>query len=140
MLNLVVLIGTMTVTSYISDVSQTDSSPWHTSTGERVSVRGAAVSRDKLCGACRKLHKRCKRPDNPTKLHYDDLLYVEDIGYRFINDVMGTYKTSRVNGKVVKTKQLNWIDLWVDGKAQERAFHKKHGIKQHRIWKVQEIQ
>lgn len=136
MLSLVVLIGTMTVTSYISTPSQTDSTPWHTSTGERVSVRGVAISQDRLCAACRKLHKRCARPDNPTKIHYGDLLYIEDVGYRFVNDVMGKYSVTKDGKMIVKHKQDNWLDVWVDGKKQERAFHKKNGIKQHKIYLI----
>ncbi len=139
MLNLVVLIGTMTVTSYVSVPQQTDSSPFRTSTGERVSVHGVAISRDRLCGACRKLHKRCARPDNPTKLHYGDLLYVEDVGYRFINDVMGKYSSTREGKRIIKHKQNNWLDIWVDGKAEERIFHKTHGIKQHKIYLIRAI-
>ena len=134
----VTLVGNLTLTSYRSVPNQTDSSPYHTSTGERVSLSGAAVSQDLLCGACRKLHGRCERPDNSTKVHYGDCLYSEVFGFRIINDCMG--KTSR---RVVKTKngtktvfykQNEWVDVWVSDLKGERTFHKKFGINKHKVY------
>lgn len=117
-------IGNLTATSYRSVTAQTDSSPFHTSTGERVSAYGVAVSQDLLCGACKKLHKRCKQPDNMTKLHYGDLLYVQGVGYKFVNDLMNK-------------RHKNRIDIWVPSYKDEKLFHKKYGIKKQKVWRVQ---
>lgn len=142
-MNLIVVtlfIGNLTLTSYRSVPSQTDSSPFHTSTGERVSISGAAISQDLLCGACRKLHKRCQYPTVGSKLHYGDVLYVEHVGFRVINDCMGLYNTRRVKvgntTKKVFSKQNKWLDIWVSTYEDERNFHRKYGITQHKVWLV----
>jgi len=86
-----VFIGNVTLTSYRSVHSQTDSSPWITSIGERVTIRGCAISQDLL---------------QSGKIKYGDLLYIEGYGYRFANDTMN-----------VRLK--NSIDLWVTTKQEE---------------------
>lgn len=115
------LIGHLTVTSYEAKQEQTDSSPFNTSTGERVRSGGVAISRDLLCGACRRLHHRCKRPDNPTHLHYGDWLYVEGYGFREVNDVMGAYTTQKVHGKKIRIPIRHHIDLFVWTWKEEHA-------------------
>lgn len=114
-------IGNMVVTSYEPRKEQTDSTPFNTSTGERVRSGGVAISRDLLCGACRKLHHRCLRPDNLSKLHYGDWLYIEGYGYRQINDVMGAYTTQRVHGKKVRIPIKRHIDIFVWTWKEEHA-------------------
>jgi len=101
-----VFIGTMTVTSYRSIPNQTDNSPWHTSTGERVTIRGCAVSRDLLKA-------------NGGPLEYGDLIYVEGFGYRFVNDTMNK-------------RMKQHIDLWVPTYSEER----KVGITSGKIYLV----
>ncbi len=139
----VILLGSLVVTSYRSVPEATDSTPFNTSTGEIVSRAGVAVSQDLLCKACRRLHKRCKRPDNSTKLHYGDCLFIEDAGFKIINDCMGLVKHERVKTKRgikrVYTKQLNWIDEWVPSYKEEHEFHKKYGVNKHRVWLIKEI-
>ncbi len=115
------LIGNLTVTSYRPILEQTDSTPFNTSTRERVRAGGVAVSRDLLCGACRRLHKRCKHPDNLTKLHYGDWLYIEKYKYRQINDVMGDYTIQKVRGKKKKILIRNHIDIFVWTYKEEKA-------------------
>lgn len=136
----IVFIGNLTFTSYQSVPNQTDSTPFHTSTGERVFNGGAAISQDRLCGACRKLHKRCQRPENPTKIHYGDCLYLEGIGFRIVNDCMGKFKRYKIRTKDGKRtlfkKQTNWIDVWVPSQAAEKEFHKSKGIRQYKVWLV----
>ena len=125
-----VLIGELTVTSYRSIPAQTDSTPFHTSTGE---PGGAAVSRDLLCGACRKLHKRCRHPEYAKKLHYGDWLYVDGYGFRFINDVMGKTSTTKVNGRRHKRIITNQIDIWVSSYKEEKIV----GFSKLKVYKIQ---
>lgn len=113
------LLGNLTVTSYQSLIKDTDSTPFNTSTGEHVHSGGVAISRDLLCGACRRLHHRCKRPDNPTKLHYGDWLYIKGHGFYQINDVMNYRKWDKKTKKWYPIKQA--IDLWVPNYKSEHA-------------------
>lgn len=135
-----IVVGNLLVTSYRSVPNQTDSSPYNTATGERTSMSGVAVSQDLLCGACLKKHRRCDHPELPDKVHYGDLLYIQDVGFRIANDCMGKYQHYRVltkNGtRIIQTKQLRWLDVFVDKLEDEQAFHKKHGITRHEVWKV----
>jgi 3D (Asp-Asp-Asp) domain-containing protein len=93
-----IFIGNLTVTSYRSVIEQTDSSPYSTSIGERVTIRGCAVSQDLLQNGV---------------VHYGDLVYIESYGFRFINDSMN-----------VRIK--NSIDLWVQTKAEEKKIGTRH--------------
>ncbi len=96
------------------------------------------MSRDLLCGACRKLHRRCKRPDYEAKIHYGDWLYVQEIGFLRVNDVMGDYTTQRINGRKVRIPIRQHIDAWVGGLSEERAFHKKWKGKTVELYRVKE--
>lgn len=128
-----VLIGELTVTSYRSVPQQTDSTPYHTSTGAGVEPGGVAVSRDLLCGACRKLHKRCAHPEYEKKLHYGDWLYVKGYGFRFVNDCMSNTSSIRVKGRVKKRLIRNQIDLWVRTYKEEKSV----GVKKLEVYKIQ---
>ena len=129
-----VLVGQLTVTSYRSVKDQTDSTPFHTSTNERVQPGGVAVSRDLLCGACRKLHKRCRHPEYVKKLHYGDWLYVETYGFRFINDCMGETKLVKTKTKRYRKVIKNQIDIWVKTYKEERSVQ----VKKLNVYKVRE--
>lgn len=113
------LIGNLAVTSYRAVPAQTDSTPFRTSTGEKVRAGGCAISRDLLCGACRKLHRRCNHPEYGKKLHYDNWLYIDGFGYRQINDVMGAYSIQRVKGKKVRIPIVSHVDIFVEKWAEE---------------------
>lgn len=119
------LIGTLTVTSYRSIPAQTDSTPYHTSTGAHVEPGGVAISRDLLCGACRKLHRRCKHPEYQKKIHYGDWLYISGYGFRFVNDCMSNTSTIRVKGKLKKRLIRNQIDIWVRNYQDEKSVNVK---------------
>lgn len=125
-----VLIGNLTITSYRSVKEQTDSSPFYTSTNEKVRAGGCAISRDLLCGACRKLHHRCKHPEYGKKLHYGEWLYIDRYGFRQINDVMGaaqhySVKTSRGRKHLfIPIKQA--LDIWVEKWSEEHSVNVKH--------------
>ena len=127
------LIGNLTVTSYRSVPAQTDSTPYHTSTGAHVEPGGVAVSRDLLCGACRKLHKRCARPEYQKKIHYGDWLFVEGYGFRFVNDCMSNTSSIRVKGKKKKRIITNQIDLWVSSYKEEKSVN----VKKLNVYKIQ---
>lgn len=128
-----VLVGELTVTSYRSVPNQTDSTPYHTSTNAMVEPGGVALSRDLLCGACRKLHKRCAHPEYQKKIHYGDWLFVEDYGFRFVNDCMSDTSTIRVKGKKKKRIITNQIDLWVRSYKEEKSV----GVKKLNVFKIQ---
>lgn len=138
-----VFIGSLTFTSYRSVPEQTDSTPYHTSTGAKVYSGGIAISQDRLCGACRRLHRRCEHPENPTKIHYGDCLYLEGVGFKIVNDCLAKfsrYKIRTKNGtKTLFKKQENWLDVWVPTLADEKKFHKTKGIRQYKVWLIKEL-
>lgn len=101
-----ILIGSLQVTAYRSVPQQTDSSPFTTSIGERVTIRGCAVSQDLLS-------------KNGGPFNYGDLLYIEGVGFRFVNDTMN-----------VRNKKH--IDLWVPTYQEE----KKIGVSTKKVWLV----
>lgn len=125
-----VLIGKLTITSYRAVPDQTDSTPYYTSTNEHVRAGGCAVSRDLLCPACKALHRRCSHPENPTKIHYGDWLYVRGYGYRQANDVMGLrehywIRTSAGRRRMFKTIRRQ-IDLFVGTWKEEHSVNVRH--------------
>ncbi len=119
-----VLIGNLIVTSYRSVKNQTDASPFYTSTGERTSPDGVAISQDLLCPACKKLHARCKNPTGII-LHYGDWVYIKFVGLKRVNDVMNK-------------RYKNRMDVWVETLAEEKKFHKQFGDVKLEVHKVQE--
>lgn len=131
-----VLVGKLTITSYRAVPEQTDSTPYYTSTNEHVRAGGCAISRDLLCPACRKLHRRCNHPDNTTKLHYGDWLYIDGYGYRQVNDVMGAYSVERVHGKKVRTPLVRRIDIFVWTWKQEHSV----GVRDADVFNVKETE
>ncbi len=105
-----IFVGTMTVTSYRSIPTQTDDSPFYTSIGEHVNVHGVAVSRDLL-----------DRWGGP--IHYGDVIFIEDVGYKVVNDTMHERWTNRV-------------DVWVETLDKEHRFYSKFKNKQLKVWIV----
>ena len=118
-----ILIGNFIVTSYRSVPNQTDKSPFYTSTGERTSPDGIAISQNLLCSTCLKLHRRCKHLDGDKRIHYGDWLLVEDIGLKRVNDVMNKRFTDR-------------MDIWVATKKEEHNHHKKYKFNKLKVYKV----
>lgn len=103
-----VFVGNLTVTSYRSVPSQTDDSPFFTSIGERVNGSGIAVSQDLL---------------KSGKVHYGDVLFVEGVGWKVVNDCMNV-------------RHKNAIDIWLETREQEVAFQNKWRSGKVRVWKV----
>lgn len=104
-----VLITKIVVTSYRSVPAQTKphGCEW-TSIGERCNAHGVAVSQDLLA-------------KNGGPLHYGDLVYIEGVGFKFVNDCMNARWTNRA-------------DVWVQTYAEEKKF----GTRITRIWLVKE--
>lgn len=136
---LLVLVGKLTTTSYRAVKNQTDSSPFYTSTGEKVRAGGCAVSRDLLCGACRKLHHRCGHPEYATRLHYGQWLYIDRYGFRQVNDVMGKathYKVrTKVGRKVLFCPIRRAVDIFVEKWSEEHSV----GVRHLEVFKVGDI-
>ncbi len=107
-----IIIGSLQVTSYRSVYSQTDNTPYNTSTGEHVSPDGVAISQDMLCPICKKEHKRCKNPSK-SEIHYNDWLYIQGVGLKRVNDVMNK-------------RHKNHLDVWVSSLDEEKTFFKEH--------------
>lgn len=105
-----IFIGNLTPTAYRSVPEQTDSTPFHTATGERVHNRGVAVSRDLL-----------KRWGGP--LDYGDLLYIEGVGYKFVFDTMNE-------------RHKNRIDIWKATHKEEQEFDRKFRGKKLKVYLV----
>lgn len=135
-----VFIGNLTLTSYRSVPGQTDDTPNITSIGEKTSIAGVAVSQDLLCPACLKLHRRCDHPEVAGHIHYGDCLFIESVGLRVANDVMGKYKHYSVKTKDgikrLKYKQLNWLDIWMTSYKDEHDFHTRNGFNKHPVYIV----
>ena len=109
------------MTSYRSVESQTDDSPFITSTGERVHKHGVAVSRDLLCPYSYGASKFHSKKDCPfsEKIHYGDWLYVPHYGIKVVNDTMNERIT-------------NGIDLWVPSYEEE----KKVGVRKLKVYVI----
>jgi hypothetical protein len=133
-----IFIGVLTITSYRATPSQTkpectDNDNCETATGEKVHEGGIAVSRDLLCPDCRRLHKRCSKPEDKRFVHYGDWIFIGKYGYRQVNDVMGPYQTARVHGKVRHIPIVQHIDIFVATKAEEKAV----GVKHLPVWEIE---
>lgn len=131
------LVGKLTITSYRSIPQQTDDSPLYTSTNQHVYKGGCAISRDLLCKACRRLHHRCKRPDDRRYIHYGDYLYVQGHGIVQVNDVMGAvehYTVRTKGGKKIRFHTIrNQIDIWCASYAEE----KRYGVSKVFVWRLE---
>lgn len=82
-----------TVTSYRSVPAQTDSTPFHTSIGERTHPGGCAVSPDLLHSVA----------------PYGTYLFIEGVGICRVNDT-------------THPRHRNLIDIWVPSYQAEKAF------------------
>lgn len=102
-------LGEFTVTAYRSIPEQTDSSPWRTSIHQRVNENGIAVSQDLLAAGI---------------VHYGDVVYLEGIGYKIVNDCMN-----------IRHKQR--FDIWVPTHKLEKEFHDAYKGKKIKIWLIQ---
>lgn len=107
---LAVYIATVTPTAYQPIPAQTDNTPLIAANGKMVHSDGIAVSRD--------LHKRWG-----GQLDFGDLVYIEGIGYKIVNDTMNE-------------RHRNAIDILVRTHREEAAFWKQWKGKEVKLWKV----
>lgn len=105
-----VYIATVTPTAYIPHPSQTDSTPLIAANGKTIHSDGVAISRD--------LHERWGGP-----LKFGDLVYLEGIGYKIVNDVMNKRHTNRVD-----------VLVWTEN--EEAEFWSNWRGKEVKLWKV----
>ena len=103
-----VFVGSYPVTAYRSVPSQTDNSPYLTSIGQRTHEHGIAVSQNLL---------------KEGSLKYGDLVYVDGIGFKFVNDCMNKRHHDR-------------LDVWVKGLKEEKLFDEKFKSKKVGVWRV----
>ena len=103
-----VLLGTLTITSYMPVPEQTDSSPNWTSIGQHVHEMGVAVSQDLLASG-----EAC----------YGDVVGIPGYGLKVVNDVMGETKCAVwVGAECVKRVPIRRaFDILVFTKKQEAA-------------------
>ena len=106
---LIVLLGTMTITSYQPIPSQTkpecqDRYRCATSIGDGITEYGAAISQDML---------------KSGQVHYGDVLDIEGLGLRVVNDTMNK-------------RHKRHVDLLVFSYAEE----KKVGIQHRKVWVI----
>lgn len=104
----VIFIGNLQVTAYRSVPEQTDDSPYITSTGERVNPNGIAISQDLLKSGA---------------VHYGDTVYIEDVGFKKINDCLN------------KRHKMH-LDIWVSTKERESEVFKKFNKRTTRVWVI----
>ncbi len=99
------------------------------------------MSRDLLCGSCRRLHKRCAHPEIRGKIHYGDWIYGKSVGFLQANDVMGAREHYWVRAKGGRRKRFKTIrqhvDVWVATLDEEKVFHKAHKGKAIELYKVE---
>lgn len=96
------------MTSYRSVKNQTDNSPNWSSIGIHTNPWMLAVSRDFL---------------RDGRLSYNDVVYIEDIGYKIVGDVMNA-------------RYKNRLDVWVESYDKEKAFHTKFKNRKLQVWLI----
>ena len=108
----IIFIGQLTITAYRSVPEQTKGKGHtkaeclYTSIGERVNIHGCAISRDLLSSG---------------QIHYGDLIYIEGIGFKFVNDCMNQRHT-------------NSLDIWVRFKNEEHKIW--IGQRKRKVWVI----
>lgn len=106
----VVLIGHFIGTSYRSVPNQTDDTPNYTATGEHVCAHGIAISQDLL-------------KHNGGPLEFGDIVYIEGLGFKIVNDTMNK-------------RHKNRFDVWVATYKEEKEFDQKYRNKKFIFWLV----
>jgi len=122
----IILLSSITVTSYQPLRSQTDDSPYRTSINARVNDNGVAVSRDLLCPMALSKSLYIKRHKANVcrikRIHYGDSLYIQGFGFKIVNDCMNA-------------RHKNHVDIFVWTKSEERAIGTRSKVK---VWRLYE--
>lgn len=108
-----ILLGMCTLTSYQPVVNQTDSSPCIPANGQYVHTDGVAVSRDLLVRW-------------GGQLDFGDLIYIEDVGWKIVIDVMNK-------------RHKKSIDVLVKDLKNEKLFYRKCRHCKKKVYKLGEI-
>lgn len=116
-------IGKQIITSYRSVPNQTDSSPYVTSIGEKVHQDGVAVSQEQLCPAGKGCRRNVKMFCKPEMVHYKDVVWIQDNGFKVVNDCMNARHRKR-------------FDIWVNSYAEEYLFDQKYGNKKLQVYLI----
>lgn len=90
--------------------NQTDDSPNYTATGEKTCGHGIAISGDLL-----------RKYGGP--LEYGDVVYIEGIGFKIVNDTMNPRLKQR-------------FDVWVATYKEEKEFDRLYRNKKFKMWIV----
>lgn len=109
MLVQLILIGTLTATSYRAVPAQTKAEctsrdHCRTAIDENVSELGVAISQDLLASGT---------------VHYRDVVYIDGVGYRIVDDCL--------NKRIRRS-----VDVFVYTRAEEKAF----GVRHLKVWLV----
>ena len=108
----ITFLGEVKATAYRSVPAQTKPKGYYwTANGERCNVHGCAVSRDFL-----------KKNGGP--LDFGDLILIDKIGFKFVNDTMNARHRRR-------------IDIWVNSYVDEKKFDKEFRHDNLKIWLIQ---
>lgn len=118
-----IYLGKEIVTAYRSIPNQTDNSPFIISIGEKVHKDGIAVSQDQLCPAGKGCRRNVKMFCKPNMVHYKDAIYIEDTGFKIVNDCMNERHRKR-------------MDIWVNSYAEEYLFDKKFSKSKLKVWLI----
>lgn len=105
------LLGLYTLTAYRPVVEQTDSSPCIPANGQYVHTDGVAISRD--------LHVRYG-----GSLKFGDLIFIEDVGWKIVIDLMNK-------------RHKRSVDVLVKDLHQEKLFYKRCKFCQKRVYKLE---
>lgn len=105
-----IFVTNVQVTGYRSLSSQTDDSPFITSTGERVGPHGVAISQDLLS-------------QNGGPIHYGDYVYIEGVGIKYVNDCLN----KRIH---------NAVDIWCATHMEEHRIWKKFENKKMKLYLI----
>jgi 3D (Asp-Asp-Asp) domain-containing protein len=110
-LMIALFLGSFQVTAYQSVPQQTRPHGYYwTASGEKVNVHGVAVSQDML-------------EKNGGQLKFGDMVYIEGVGLKFVNDTMNK-----------RHKQK--LDVWVMNFDEEKRFDNKFRGKKLRMWLI----
>lgn len=103
-----IFLGEFKVTAYRSVRAATDNSPYWSSIGIHTNPWMVAVSQDFL---------------KDGRLQYNDVIFIEGIGFKVVGDAMNKRFTNR-------------FDVWVETYKEEQQFHREFGKKKLKVYLI----